>query len=286
MTPAAIARLFLYLGAMIVVGDASLALARRPLLESDGTDKDGAHALILIGWTLAFVATLALMLLQAREMELDPSLDSLSMLLSTTWGRGWLVLIAAAFVGTSVTVMRLPTALRTVAAVCLAGAMGGLGHAAADDALPLLARVMDSLHVLSAGAWLGGLALLAWVQWRRLTPHLRPEWESFSRLATVAAPLVVVTGVVAGWRRLQLAPLNQGAATPTSFALAATSDYGLLLGGKLALVFVMLALGYMHRRRVLKERAPSWNTVFTELVLAVVVLTVTGVLTGTAPPGE
>ena len=286
MTLAAITRLFLYLGAMIVVGDASLALGRRSLGASDRTEKDEAHALVLIGWTLALIATFALMLLQARDMELGPSIASLSILLSTTWGRGWLVLIAAAFVGTIVTVMRLPAALRTVAAFCLAGTMGGIGHAAADDAFPLLARVMDSLHVLSAGAWLGGLALVAWMQWRLPASQLRPEWESFSRIATIAAPLVVVTGAIAGWRRLQLAPLDQGAATPMSFAAAASSEYGVLLGAKLALVLVMLALGYTHRRRVLKEHAPSWTTVFTELALAVAVLVVTGVLTGTAPPGE
>ena len=126
------------------------------------------------------------------------------------------------------------------------------------------------------------------MQWRPAPVSSRghEEWQTFSRIATVAAPLVVLTGAIVGWRRLQLAPLNQGATNPVSFASAASSQYGLLLGAKVALVLVMLALGYTHRRRVLKEHAPSWNTVYTELALAVVVLAVTGVLTGTAPPGE
>jgi len=235
---------------------------------------------------LVVCATLALMLLQARAMELEPNIASLTMLVSTTWGRGWLALITAALVGVGVTVTRFPTGLRVVAAFCLAGAMGGLGHAAADDAFPLSARVTDALHVLGAGAWLGGLSVVAWRQWRLGSSRQSSAWESFSRMATVAAPLVVVTGLVAGWRRLQLAPLNQGATTPISFVAAATSPYGLLLGAKLALVLITLALGYKHRRRVLEEHAPSWNTVFTELALAVMVLVVTGVLTGTAPPGE
>lgn len=290
MTLIVITRLLLYLGAMVVVGDASLSLGASARAVKGDSARDQLRPIVLCGWMLLLIATTGLLLLQARDMELEATMDSLTMLLSTTWGRGWSMLIIAGFVGASVTLMRLPRVIRTVAAVAVAIALGGLGHAAADDAFPVLARVVDVLHVLAAGAWLGGLTLVAWMQWRCASLRLHQSWLSFSRVATIAAPMVLVSGVLAGWRRLQLAPFNQGASTPdsfaVSFAVAMPSDYGLLLGAKLALIFVMLALGYKHRRRVLKEHAPTWTTVFTELALAVVVLAVTGVLTGTAPPGE
>ena len=286
MTLVVITRLLLYLGAMVVVGDASLSLGASARAVKGDSARDQLRPIVLCGWMLLLIATTGLLLLQARDMELEATMDSLTMLLSTTWGRGWSMLIVAGFIGASVTFMRLPGVIRTVAAVAVAVALGGLGHAAADDAFPVLARVVDVLHVLAAGAWLGGLTLVAWMQWRSASLRLHQSWLSFSRVATIAAPIVLVSGVLAGWRRLQLAPLNQGASAPVSFAVAMPSDYGVLLGAKLALIFVMLALGYKHRRRVLKEHAPTWTTVFTELALAVVVLAVTGVLTGTAPPGE
>lgn len=286
MTSAAITRLLLYLGAMIVVGDASLSFGATASAVKGYSPRDQLRPIVLSGWALLLIATTGLLLLQGREMELEASMSSLTMLLSTTWGRGWSMLIIAGFVGASVTVMRLPRMIRTVVALAVAIALGGLGHAAADEAFPALARVVDTLHVLSAGAWLGALALVAWMQWRSASSRLHQSWESFSRVATFAAPMVLCSGVLAGWRRLQLAPFGSGAGTPVSFSVAMPSDYGLLLGAKLALIFVMLALGYKHRRRILKEHAPSWTTVCTELALAVVVLAITGVLTGTAPPGE
>lgn len=306
MTPAAIARLFLYLGAMIAVGEASLSLGRRAPGASDRNDAAQTRALALVGWTMLVLASLALLILQARDMEIDLTSGDVKMLLSTTWGRGWSVLFVSSFVGANVARIELPRRSLVIPALCVAIAMGGLGHAAADDAYPLVARLTDAVHVLAVGAWMGGLTLLAWMRWRtpsarahddlrdapRDAPRddvaggMRERWESFSRLATIAAPTVVLTGVLAGWRRLQLAPLGQGSAAPVSFATAATSAYGTLLGAKVALVLVMLALGYTHRRRVLREHAPSWTTVCTELGLALVVFAVTAVLTGTAPPGE
>ncbi len=289
MTPAAIARFFLYLGATLVVGELSQTWARREHPRLGKRPRTGS-LLSLTAWPLLLCATLALALLQALDMELDATFASTRMLLTqTTWGRGWSVLAVAVLAGAIASAARAPRWLSGLFVLSTAVAMGGLGHAAADDAYPLLARATDAVHVLAVGAWLGGLAIVAGAQW---DAHGAPEvllgqWRRFSRVATVAAPVVVLTGLVAAWRRLQLVPPSGAMVSlPTELRTALASDYGLLLLAKIALVLLAVALGYKHRRRVLNERAPSRPTVCAELLLAVVVFAITGVLTGTAPPGE
>ena len=213
-------------------------------------------------------------------------------------------LILYAIAGTSgVWLESLETILVGRLVLGVAIAMSGLGHSAADDTYPLLSRAADSVHVLSVGAWIGGLLLLAAT---RPASADDAGWQAFSSVATVAAPLTVVTGLLSSWRRLMLPPLDAGATHAADTELVSTtnitgnitgnittiatsiitSDYGRLLLAKVVLVSIMLGLGMMHRRRVLRERAPSGGTLWAELVLALAVLMVTGVLTGTSPPGE
>jgi putative copper export protein len=275
MTVAAFARLFLYVGAMLAIGEAFVAWRPRTLL----------------GWIAALFAVLTLLLLQALDMELDPTADAWGALLTgTTWGRHWCLLAGAVGAGTLAHVLRAPRGVAMAAAVAVAVAMGGLGHAAADEGFPVLIRVVDAAHLLATGIWIGGLGLIA-VRGlgaaRGDAAADAPTWSAFSARATVAAPIAVLTGLIAGWRRVTAVQSDDaGQLTLPSVTTLLTAEYGQLLLVKLGLVLIMLGLGAMHRRRVLKEHAPSKAAIGVELLLAAVVLAVTGVLTGTAPPGE
>jgi putative copper export protein len=59
-----------------------------------------------------------------------------------------------------------------------------------------------------------------------------------------------------------------------------------LLFGKVAVVGLVVALGAWHRRQLRASERPGRRSVVVELLLAAVVLGVTALLTGTAPPGE
>ena len=168
-------------------------------------------------------------------------------------------------------VLRAPMWFRAVCACAAAIAMGGVGHAAADEAWPLLARTLDAVHVLSAGAWIGGLLLLA-----TDTRSDRATWAAFSRVATLAAPLVVVSGIGVTLRRLWGVPLHD----------TLSSSYAQLLALKVALVFVLLGFGVAHRRRVAARLTPGTRSIRNEIFFALAVFVVTSVLTGSAPPGE
>lgn len=123
------------------------------------------------------------------------------------------------------------------AAVALAG-MSFAGHAAAGGG-PLFAAV-DWVHLLAVAAWLGtlgGLALLAWGS-RGLGTDGRSllggALARHSRLAMVAAPLVVLTG-------LANSPIVIGQAREV-----VASDYGNLVIAKATLFSAAVALGAVN----------------------------------------
>jgi copper transport protein len=142
------------------------------------------------------------------------------------------------------------------------------GHASATS--PVLVAVgADALHLLAVAAWMGGLAVLAatWV----------PDHERlvrFSRVALVAAPVVVATGALQAWLHTR------------SVAGLTDTDYGRLVLAKAAGTAALLALGFVHRRWLAdaaRSVASMVAGVRAEVALGVAVLGVTAVLVGTPP---
>lgn len=141
------------------------------------------------------------------------------------------------------------------------------GHAAVTAA-PLASIAIDSVHFLTAGIWLGGLAVVVSSAGERLSI---PRW---STIAGAAVGVVALTGVAS-------AAFQAGA--PRGLW---ETDYGRLLLAKVALVAVMAVLGWVNRRRLgeLVDRAGiALRRVRAETVAGVAVLAVTGVLVSTVP---
>ena len=174
-----------------------------------------------------------------------------------------------------------------LAGVVMAATISLGSHAAAlADIGPALAA--DLIHLLAVGAWVGGLPvlLLAALQARGTrtdgAADLTEVAARFSAVATVAVGLIVVTGVYSAW--LQVVEPERLWST----------EYGLLLVVKLALVAPLLTLGGVNlgwtRPRLAEagmagaRAAKALRTlVATEIVLAVAVLGVVGVLTEREP---
>lgn len=273
---AIVARVLLYTGVTLGIGQLASMWA------CGASSRDALDRPQAIRWTpwVALLIALALMLsAQMLALELHVSRADLSMLLRETgWGRGWTFLAISSVAFALSALLSAPFALRVLLAVCVAIAMSGLGHAAADS-LPLLARALDSVHVLGVGAWIGALLLLA--------SESRPAvWRRFSALATIASIAVVFTGVGAAFRRLGPSLLSASSLTAAGLREIAKSEYVQLLALKVMLVVVVLSFGLVHRRAVGAQQAPSKRSVQLELVFAAIVLATTAWLTGTAPPGE
>lgn len=149
--------------------------------------------------------------------------------------------------------------------------------------------LVNPLHVLAGGFWLGTLAVLVIAAFpvlirgdAALAPgsRLSPLIARFSRLALVSSGLLAVTGVITAWRHLKRVDALW------------TSPYGLVLCVKLVIVVAIVALGAYNWRVVtpaLVDDAGDAQMVRSsrrEVLLAVAILLVTAVLVSVPPPGR
>ena len=283
---APLARFLLYGGATLAIGRAAFAFFDTDVDTEVGGTRRPVRVALWGGTMALLIAPLALLVLQQQALELTTA-ELPGLLRDTTWGRGWLQLaIPCALTAILLPLRRTSTSslLLLMAALGVAAAMGGLGHAAADEAWPLASRLFDAMHVAGAGAWIGGLLLLVLgtvgqgVSAERVSDSdamSAAEWRAFSRTATVMAPVMMLSGVGSAWLRV-------GASGPAEIL---ATDYGRLLALKVALALVVLAMGATQRRRLSVGKAPVRTAVRWEALIAVVVLAVTAWMTGMEPPG-
>jgi putative copper export protein/methionine-rich copper-binding protein CopC len=220
----------------------------------------------------------------------------LLMLLRTVWGWGWLLQMGAALL--ALLAFTLATrrdvaraggvwSVAVIAALLIAVTPALSGHAAAmAGKAGTVAIVMDTLHVLAAGGWLGTLllVLLAGVPAAlREGNHSRGDEvahlvRAFSPAAMLFAALLVTSGVVAVY-------LHSG-----SLAALLGSRYGTLLLIKLGVFCLVLAAGAWNYLKIQPALGPDSATMRLkrsaglELGAAVLVLLVTAMLVATARP--
>jgi len=154
----------------------------------------------------------------------------------------------------------------------------GFSHAGAGSQ-PLLDSGVQWLHLVAAGAWLGGLtALLVWLHYRAPDERAADIARRFSLVATVSIALLVITGVVRAIEEIG-----------TLDALFGTL-FGWLIIGKSALLSVLAALGalnhFRHVPRGVGGIGPLRKVGRVEIGVAAVVVLLTATLVNVAPPAE
>ncbi len=237
-----------------------LALAARPIIASGGHLAHGEGFPLDLaapfGWTpfaiamrVALLGALAAFLLAAAHWTSHDEAQRRGRPPDASPERGWLLLALAA------------------ATLTLAGSSMA-GHAAAIGGP--LSGALDLAHLAAVGAWLGtlpGLFLLV----RRHRAAVGAALRIHSRVALVAAPIVVLTG-------LANSPVVLGDASRELVA----SDYGNLLISKALLFSVAVAIGaanfFLVRSRSLGRAMPLIGAEL--LVGTVAVLAAAGMVTG------
>lgn len=244
----------------------------------------------LAAWALL---GLALVRLMSHGILLSGSLDELrvgdltDLLAGSTWGRGWMLQVAATIALLAGLRSARPFRWQVTGSVALALAISAsmLGHPAAVTDVPLIAMGLDAVHGLAAGGWAGGvlalssaLPLVFVLKPANRASAVRELLRTFSPLALSCAAALVVTGVGGAW--LQLRDLNRLWVSP----------YGLILVRKVIAVGLIAILGAYHWR----VAQPSIGTdtsiarlrasVAIDVLLVLAVLVLTAMLTGTAPP--
>ena len=170
------------------------------------------------------------------------------------------------------------------------GTFSILSHAAGSLLWPWVAMAADWLHVLSVGFWAGGLAALVLVIPAALAPYegeqrrlaLLAALRRFSRVAAVAVLVVITTGIYSASNWIYTTD-------------EVTSNFGLSLLFKVALVALLVGVGTLHHMALRPERYARFEaltrragnisaTLRLEAVLALAVLLSAGLLTATPVP--
>ena len=161
----------------------------------------------------------------------------------------------------------------------------------------VLGFTTDLVHLASASIWFGGLVVLAVaVRPATMTKGAGEAVASFSTLALPAVGLLVLSGVVQGWRQVG------------SFSALLHTTYGHLLSVKVILVFAIVVVASTGRHLVSRRLIPALRSVgrpvqetldgeahtirelrdgiWAEVALAIAVLGVTSALVFTAPARE
>ena len=155
-----------------------------------------------------------------------------------------------------------------ITSVLLVATFSFSGHPSAAPN-SLLFIPVDMAHFVSLSMWVGAIfALLAVSR----AEHAQEYVQRFSRIATFAMPVAVVTGVIQGLH------LVGGISAMTK------SDYGRLLIVKTILALIVIGLGTRARRRLHSvEPKSAGKTIRLEALIVILVVACTALLVGKSP---
>ena len=242
----------------------------------------------LLATIVAAIATILRLGAQAVALQPGGAFDAGiigTVVSGTTWGTAWLIEAAAVIIALAgfVVARRAPWgwSLAAIGALGLAVALAMTGHSVAAERQSLAAPIVEVLHVLAAGGWLGTLLVLvaAGLPWILSRPTeergstATAMMAAFSPAALVFAGLAVATGVFATWVHAGVPP-------------SLSTPYGRTLAIKVAVFLVVAAVGAYNWRRVRPKLGDAVvvghlrRSATLELVGAAAVLAVTAVLVG------
>ncbi len=295
-----VVRFLSFLAMVTVIGSIAFALFVLPAATRSGrepftrfgllTDRRLRSLGIAGAWLLLATAVVRL---TSHGVVLSGSLGALrigdlaDLLIGSTFGRGWLLVVVSSIVlllGLRPQAPRWGALVGGAAALAISASF--LGHPAAVPDVPLLAMGLDAVHVLAAGGWAGAILMLALAALPEIpsvptsdrVEVVRTLLRSFTPLALTCAAILAVTGAIGGWLQLRALGLVLG------------SDYGMVLVRKVVIVVMIAALGAYHWRVVQpavgsdRSIARLRRSLALDVALVLLVLILTALLTGTAPP--
>ena len=233
----------------------------------------------------AWLALLASDILGASLADICLHGGAWPVLFDTRFGLVWCVRLALALLLGILILRPAPPSFRIVTAVALTALPALVGHAGATPGIVGDVHLMsDMVHLLAAGAWLGGLPAFVWSLWR-VRRTAKPAWLDFAVRSTRRFSVV---GILSVGALLASGLINSWYLLGSPRDLVAT-DYGRLVALKIGLFAAMLAIATVNRF-YLTPRLPAVPALRTlqrnsvaEICLGLCVLLFVGML-GTLPP--
>jgi putative copper export protein/mono/diheme cytochrome c family protein len=273
---------------MSVFGAAIFRLIVAPpaLLGDADATRRSLTRLIRISLAVAIIAAGVWLPLQAAEVAGEDGILAAIPILALEMQFGWLLIarlgllvLAAAIFGNG------RRWWQYVGAALLAGCavvlQAGLGHGASmGGSMGWELTIVEALHLLAAGAWLGGLIpLYIVVSGTEAAPSLTTV-RRFSLLGTICVVVLAGTILIQGWVLIGGVPALIG------------TDYGLVALAKLALFLVLLGFAAINRFRhtpwLTSANGPDvrrrlLRSVAGETLVGVLVILAAGILLTLAP---
>ncbi len=222
-----------------------------------------ARRLALIASLVAFITAVAWLVLESASMAdnwsaaVDP--DQIGAVLTdTAFGHAWAthLVLAAALVAVVAFGPRAQWAATSLASGALLASLGLVGHAAMQTGVEgALHRANHAVHLMAAGAWIGGLVPFAMCLRAHESDDLRKDavraMMSFSFGGQFIVAAIVLTGVV------------NIALTSRHPPIPPTTPYRALLVAKLVIVAIMISLAVFNRFVVAPRLKTSANALAT-----------------------
>lgn len=264
----ALARGLYFCAALLLFGVSAFSFLLRAKLPMIVALRDAPLRWILL--LLAIVAGFAWLGLAAAAMA--DAMDSQVVMTTATdtlFGQFFLGRMAALLgIGLLLALRRGKSAIVLLAALALILPSATSHAAGASPAgFAAIGAITDAVHLLTAGFWLGGLAVLL-LLFRRQEPNMLLALSLFSDWAMVAVLLLMMTGLINGASIL----LGQEGKASTLYMAA--------LGVKLALVAGMVGLALVNRFRLMPKDQETRiaRHAAMELTAGIVVVLIAGLL--------
>lgn len=227
------------------------AMAFRATIAPPGSTDDAMSlvarritSLIRGSLAVAIVAAAAWLLLEARDVAgADDSIRSTVPIVMLEMRFGWLLAVRLVLLVAAVALFdRGSSPGRRIAATLLAGgAVGlqaGLGHGASmADSMGWGLAAVEALHLLAAGAWLGGLIPLYFAVGTLAPQSALNATRRFSRLGVVCVTVLGGTILIQGWELIGGLPGLIG------------TEYGRVAALKIVMLVALLAFAAANRLR-------------------------------------
>ena len=193
---------------------------------------------------VALISGLAWLLVEAGAIaetsRLAETLGALPAVLLGTWFGTVLLAQGIALVGAGTALALFPRRRALPAGLAAAATLleAGPSHAFAMSDAPSPLLLSQALHLVAAGAWLGGLVPLLIVVWQAPLDAAQYAARAFSTLGTVCVAVLIVTA------------LYQGTVLSGGLAGLTGTGYGAMLLAKATLFALLIALAAINRLRL------------------------------------
>jgi copper transport protein len=266
------ARALFYIGLVALLGAAFVAITVA------GADWRRMYLLLIGGCILSAVATIGITDAQLRGADVGWSQLFHTTLIGAFLTRGVpLLAVGGALVVAGQASRRLRRWAVGIAGIGAALSMlaDSAANHASTEAIPAISVVLQWLHILAVGIWIGGLMALLLAISAIPKESRRALFERFGLTSIVCLLVIAVTGIL------------RSIVAVGSWSQLFTTLYGVLILVKLGLVVVLAVLGSMHGPNI-RQAEPSARRFSRlgsmQLIAAVAALVLSATLVNVAPP--